>query len=343
MEIWLLNATKTKLNCVPLVIMAFFLVFSIGSCKKDQGRPSNEEGIKVSFMNNKDTSIAKFNLSADGLNDTLYVFSDSKIVASINEASPWIKIVDLTYNESTKSYRVILKGDPMGDNYLSRIGELDISNAAPYMRKFVQLNQGYHAYLNEEFSWLHYGHGNPLLLNEGVLIKDWTPAQKANNWTANVSAEESLAYVYGKDGYVQMGSGLAAANILSPILSGVQNDSLLLLTFNAVGYVSELGVKDQDKLTVKIAGGLFNDGKNNKEITLGYYDYTSALIEQKMWGGSFFKFVIKKSQATPLSSTIQVEFITGDGGVSGHPNRLFIDNVRIFSVEKYENPDLYKQ
>lgn len=316
------------------VFISLSFLFICASCDKSHDSFNLGNAILVSETGDINEPIDELELSADGTSDTIYVFSNSEISVSVNGARDWVKIIKEEYKQDLKATMVVLAGDTLENDLSKRIGELDISNETMYSRKFLKLVQGYDVHFTENFSWLHYGHGNPLYLDEGVLINDWNPSQKEYGWISDTLQGESTAYLYGKDGYVQLGSDAVGANLSTPIVSGVQGDSLLILTFDAVAFVSEEGVKDDNKLTIEIEGGEFEDGGNQKVIDLSYIDNESALVTTKMWENAFYKFVLAKHQNNPYSTTIQIRFINGDK-IASAENRIFLDNIRLFSKAQY--------
>lgn len=306
----------------------------LASCNKSGDEPGPGTGIIVSETGSIEEPIDKLDLPAEGGKDTIYVYSNTQTEVKVNESVDWVKIISQQYNERSRSTTVVLQADDVGEDLAQRIGELDISNQSMYSRKFLTLTQGYKTHFSDDFSWLHYGQGNPLDLDEGVLIGNWNLAQKNYGWISDTLEGKDNAYVYGKAGYVQLGNDTAGANLLTPVQTGVQNDSLIVVTFNAVAFVSAGGQKDGNSLTVKVIGGTFGDGKDTKTIELNYIDYTSALIETNMWDDSWYNLVVHKLPADPYSTTLQVEFIGGDGEAAPS-NRVFLDNVRIFSRQQY--------
>src|SRR5690606_23043871 len=111
----------------------------------------------------------------------------------------------------------------------------------------------------------------------------WSTAQKQYGWTSTILEDQDQAFLSGKNGYVLLGSELVGADLYSPIIPSLGRDSVLLLTFDAVSYISREGVMDNNKLTVSLSGGVFEDGSNSRVIELGYYDHLSALLDTKMW------------------------------------------------------------
>ena len=293
-----------------------------------------EYRITVSETGNRDQPVDELELSADGGKDTLFVFASTEVSVHINESVEWLTVVDQHYDENRKATVVIIEAEKMLDDLTQRLGEVDVISEEAYGRRFIVVRQGYKAHFSGDFSWLHYGHGNPLQLDEGVLMDDWNPTQKEYGWLSGMPEGSEKAVIYGKDGYLQLGSDQAGGTLSTPILSGLQNDSLMELTFNAVGFKSMDSGADQSNLTLHISGGTFEDGKTEKVIQVGFIDPESALVATHMWENTAYQFVLRKPADDPYSTTVQVTFIGGTKTPAAH-NRIFLDNVRVFFKAPY--------
>lgn len=322
-------------QCRGTLLTGGCLASILFSCKESEKDIVPEYTIIVSETGKKTEPVDELILPADGGKDTLYVFAPSEISVKINESVEWVKVIDWQYDQSKKATMVILEVEAMLEDLTRRIGELDVISEKKYSRRFFTLIQGYKPHFSDDFSWLHYGQGNPLRLDEGVLIDEWNPAQKEHGWLSDAGPNGDKAYVYGKDGYIQLGSDEGGGSLSTPILTGVQNDSLMELTFNAVGFVGSDGSPDQNDLTVVLHGGVFDDGSYEKVVKVNPIDPESALIETKMWENTAFRFVVKKPENDRYATTIQITFVGGDR-VAFASNRVFLDNVRMFSKEPYQ-------
>src|SRR5690606_6574249 len=188
---------------------------------------------------------------------------------------------------------------------------------------------------SEDFSWLRYENGNTLDIKVSVLYDEWNTTQIAAVWTATMDIGQDRANVYGIYGYVKPATETHGAVFVSPMIPEIQRDSVLMLAFNAVDYLSSTGEQDANELRIRLTGGEFEDGATEKVIDLGFYDKSSPLIQTKMWENTQYNFLLHKPAQNPEASTIQVEFITGEELASPR-NRLFIDNVRIYTVSQFE-------
>lgn len=324
-----LYATRTSMIglSVALVCMA---------CEKSEDARAVESGIQVSETGHVDEWIDALDLSVEGGKDTIYVFSSSDIQMTIQPLmnEEWVKVSEERYMPDLQATRVILEVEPLEDDLNLRVSTLNIGNQEPYSRKFLKMTQGYGARYTNDFSWLRYGNGNPYQAS-GVLIAQWNPTQQQEGWSSTVIEGQTQAFVYGKNDYVQIGSEAIGANLLSPIISGVERDSLLVLTFNAVGFVSESGEPDGNKLTIKLTGGEFEDGEVSRLLDIPHFDKESALLTSKMWENTWFKLDVRKPQSNPTSSTIQIEFING-AGTRAAKNRVFLDNVKLYTQAQFQ-------
>ena len=320
------------------LVLGSFIGLSIAltgiSCdKKDE---SVESTFVVSTSEQRSDAVSKLDVDIEGGKYTLYVFSSSDVNVSFQtaEVEKWVTVDEKEYISALGATRLVLDVQPLTEGYKIRSGVLDITNQEKYTGSFMKISQGYESRFTEDFAWLKYGNGNPLDLLSGTLIDNWSTAQKQNGWTSTVFENQDGAFVYGKNGYVQLGGEDVGADFKSKIIPSIDKDSILLLTFNAVSYISRDGVKDDNKLTVKIVGAEFEDGGDTRVVELGYYDYLSALLLTKMWDNSKYSFKVQKPKNNPASSTIQLQFVTD---ADTKANRVFLDNVSVYSVAKFEN------
>ncbi|MBD1423279.1 hypothetical protein [Sphingobacterium chuzhouense] len=317
-------------------MMGLSVALTCIACEKSEDNRGTEIGIQVSATGHFDEWINELDLPVEGGKDTIYVFSSSDILMAIQPpaSEEWVKVSEEKYMPDLQATRIILEVEPLEDNLDRRVSTLNISNQEPYSRKFLKMTQGYGARYTNDFSWLRYGNGNPQQAN-GVLIAQWNPTQQQQGWTSTILEGQTQAFVYGKNDYVQIGSETTGANLLTPIISGVERDSLLVLTFNAVSFVSEEGEPDNTKLTIKLTGGEFEEGEVSHVLDIPHFDKESALMTSKMWENTWFKLDIRKPQSNPTSSTMQVEFING-AGTGTAKNRVFLDNVKLYTKARFE-------
>lgn len=330
----ILKGTEKKYKRLTPLYFIVSMVVSFSSCNKGEDGGILVEGITVSETESFNENVAQLSWEAEGGKDTLYVASNSAIKLSFetNEVSDWVKAEKIERIEGTDKSRIVLNILPMEGTYKKRIGVLNLSNASAYAGTFIRLSQGYNTRIEENFVWLKYGTGSPLDLTQAMPIGQWSTAQKQYGWNST-----STTTSFGMNGYIMLGTESQGALFSSPIVPGLEKDSLLLLTFDAVGYVSKEGQKDNNKLTIKLTGGEFEDGKTSKTIVLGYYDYQSALLMSNMWDKGRFSLLVKKPSLHPTTSTIQLHFLTGEHQEDGR-NRVFIDNINLYILDQFK-PD----
>ncbi|WP_144062686.1 hypothetical protein [Sphingobacterium paucimobilis] len=324
---------RTGSKRMPFVPLCVFIgmVCTFSSCDKNNEKGELVDGIQVSETEGFEEKVGQLKWTAEGGLDTIYVASNSPLKLSFetNEVNNWVKVDKIEAIAGTNKSRVILDVLPMEKIYKKRVGVLNLNNDDTYSGVFIRLNQGYNMRVEENFAWLKYGSGSPLDLSKATPMAQWTATQKQIGWTSS-----NTASTLGMNGYMLLGAADQGVNLSSPIYPGLEKDSLLLLTFDAVGYISKAGLKDKDKLTVKLVGAEFENGETSKVVTLAYYDYQSALLLSTMWEGSQFEFVVKKPNLNPTASTIQLQFMTGDQQEESG-NRVFIDNINLYITDQF--------
>lgn len=327
------EAQKSLWKYIPISVL-IGTCCAMGSCSKTEDDFGKVDDIKVSVTSDLTDMVYSVELEASGGKDTLYVYSQSDLKAAFetDEIQNWVKVEKIEPISNSTTYRVIVDVLPMEDSFKKRIGVLNFSNSSPLSGAFIRLWQGYDLRIDESFSWLKFGTGTPLDLSKATAIGQWSAAQKLYGWTtANTG---TTSFTYGMNGYVLLGNALAGGSLSSPITPGVEKDSLLLLTFNAVSYTTAEGEKDNTKLTVKLVGAEFEDSKTSRLVEVTSYDHQSALLLNNMWDASLFTFVLKKPVLNPASSTVQIQFFNGDQTESAG-NRIFIDNIKLYSTDQF--------
>jgi len=316
-----------------LFVSCLLTVF--GSCDDDKDY-QRKEFIIVSESMEK-APVKNVYCKIEGGKDTLYVFSNVEykyFFQTDDDDEEWVKIISTDYLSDIEATRLIFEVSPRGNNYLKRTGTLSVSSGDNFLGHFVPFNQGFNTRLKEDFSWLKYGSANPLDASKEEAYEKWTEAQQKMGWESTPAEDFTQIFCYGKNGYVRLGSETGGADIISPYTNGIVNDTVLLLTFDAVAYVSDMGIKDNNKLTVNILnGGLFADGSTSVSVDLGYYDHTDKNIEKNMWENSRYMFYIKNNETKPLTGDTRMQFVTGEDIATGSRNRLFIDNVNLFVID----------
>lgn len=316
-----------------LFLLSLFLVLVSCDDDKSYGR---KEFLIVSETEEKEP-VDNVYCKIEGGRDTLFVFSNVEYkyyFQTDDEDENWIKIISSDYLPDIDATRLIIEINPRGDDYLKRTGTLSFSSGENFLGQFVPFNQGFNTRLYEDFAWLKYGTNSPFDLSKDALISTWTETQVKYGWKSTVPEGVSEALCYGKNGYIRLGDESMGADLISPFTNGIIKDTVVLLTFDAVAFVSELGIKDKNKLTVNILdGGIFADGTSSASVDLGYYNHTDKNLPVNMWQNARYKFYIKNDEIHPFTGDTRIQFIAGADIVSGAHNRLFIDNINLFIVD----------
>lgn len=328
---------RFSLSCFrggSLVLFALVFMQALVSCDDDKSY-ERKEFLIVSESVEKNP-VKNVYCKVEGGRDTLYVFSNVEykyLFETDDEEEEWVRIVSSDYLPEIEATRLIFEINPRGDDYLMRTGTLSVASQENYIGQFIPFNQGFNTRLSEDFSWLKYGTANPFDMDKDTPIKSWSDAQVKYGWQST-GDENKNAFCYGKNGYVRLGKEDMGADLISPYTNGIANDTILLLTFNAVSFVAETGEKDNNKLTVSILdGGVFASGKNTTNIELEYYDHTDPDLDVNMWNGTKHHIYIKNDESNPLTGNTRIRFITGTDVASGARNRLFIDNINLFIID----------
>lgn len=317
-----------------LCAVSFLLIF--GSCDDDKDY-SRKEFLIVSESIEKEATQGVY-CKIEGGKDTLYVFSNVEyefFFQTSDKDEEWIKVLSSDYLSDLSATRLILEINPRGDDLLKRTGVLSFSSEENYLGQFVAFNQGFAHRLHDDFTWLKYGTNSPFDTSKETLMKDWSDAQKEYGWQSDIIEGLDNALCYGKNGYLKLGDEFNGANLISPYTNGVITDTVLLLTFNAVAFISEEGIKDNNKLTVDILdGGLFTDGTNTCNIDLNYYDYADRNLASNMWNNTEYRMYIVNTKKSPFTGDTRVQFKTDEDIAVAGRNRIFIDNVTLFIIDR---------
>ena len=330
---------KSYALTIQKVIVFALLISSavLASCSKDGLLDERAEKILVTETTHESDVLTQLAMPLEGGKDTLYIHSglEFNIAFETDDKEEWIKVESLEPLPGTGTSRLILSIEPLQGTYSLRSGMLSVSNKSKYLGHFVRLTQGYTARFAETFSWLKYGTFDPFAATREAAIQNWSTAQKQYGWTSSPDAG-GQTYAFGRNEHVKLGSDLTGGDLITPRIGGIEKDSILLLTFNAVAQVSRAGEKDFNKLTVNITeGGDFVSGGRSTVVEAVYLDHQSSMADTKMWDNSLHVLYIKKPDIDPNASTIKIQFNTGEEGQPATPNRIFIDNVNLHVVHQF--------
>ncbi|WP_160068691.1 hypothetical protein [Sphingobacterium bovisgrunnientis] len=319
--------------------IVYFLTIGITalySCDKQEESRQLSSFVISESIHLEDKIDSIYPASIEGGKDTLYIHTtkDFKVSSETNSLEKWVTIDKVEKLDNNIS-QVIIDIKPLLETFEKR------SNVLSFITEdldggFVSMSQGYIRRFNDNFNWLRYGVLNPLDEGREVLLENWTSTQKSNGWTSTIGEKESSAHVYGRFEYVKMGSVSYGADLISRNIGGIERDSILVLTFNALAYSPLFADRDGNKLTLELQNGCtFLDNSTIKTIELNYFDSQSALIEKNLWNNSFHSFYLKKPDNNTVISTIKIKFLTGSD-ISTASNRVILDNFNIYSVLEYK-------
>lgn len=250
----------------------------------------------------------------------------------------WLKAEKTGRNEATGEDEWSLEWEAQTKDYKRRIATVSISSPEADFGRFINIRQGFTSRLGEDFEWLKYGSStaSPNVTTNEKLIGEWTEAQKEYNWSSTIIPEASKAYCYGKFGFIRLGDDEGhGADLITPYMTDIVRDSVLLVSFDAVAYVDESGIKDSNKLTVNILnGGEFADTHTTtKTIDLDYYDPLDPDILHTMWNKGRNDFYIVSSPERPVTANTKIQVIGGDYLLPTGNNRVFIDNFHVYRLD----------
>lgn len=168
------------------------------------------------------------------------------------------------------------------------------------------------------------------------LIGDWTEAQKEYQWSSTIAKEEDKAYCYGKFGFIRLGDDQGhGADLITPYITDIVRDSVLLVSFDAVAYTEEDGTKDNNKLVINILnGGEFADTHTTtKTIDLDYYDPLDPDVLTTMWNKGRHNFYVVSPPERPVTANTKFQIIGGDYTLTTGNNRVFVDNFYVYRLD----------
>ncbi len=314
------------------------VVFAV-SCKEDDPNAERGEFIRV-YADPGDEEPADIGyVDVRGGESYVYVKSnvDYEVYWQDSEKTPWIEVVDRQDNYKSGFDRITLNVSPRSDHsyYTRRGGTLMFSSPANKLGKFITVYQGALARVSQDFTWLTYGNASPFITEGEKPYSGWTDVQKNNGWLTSAPA-----YCFGKNGYLKLGDDQGhGADIVTPFTNDLRADSLLMVSFRAVAYSDISGVSDAKKFTVNIlGGGVFVDtGLTTREVTIGTYTVEGELVAGSMWDASNYLLFIAKTDENPITGNTQIQFIAGDLNTPGANNRVFVDNVYIYTLNEYND------
>ena len=338
---------------LPLLTL-FLLLFSFSSC--NDGEEGRNEFISVSQVNSRTGEKTEMKLD-EVLNippkagqlsifvktNTIYsVLVQSKTPANEQEKEEiienWLKAEKTGRNEATGEDEWRLTWDAQTKDYKRRTATLSFTSPEVDYGKFINICQGFTTRLSENFEWLKYGSStaSPNVTSNEKLIGDWTKAQKEYNWSSTIANGADKAYCYGKFGFIRLGDEQGhGADLLTPYMTDIARDSVLLVSFDAVAYMDENGEKDNNKLTINILnGGEFAETHTTtKTINLDYYDPLDADVLHTMWNKGRHDFYVVSTPERPITANTKIQIIGGDYVLPSGNSRVFVDNFHVYRLD----------
>jgi hypothetical protein len=195
--------------------------------------------------------------------------------------------------------------------------------------------------MNENFNWMNEGENKPYYQYPEIAYSKWSDAEKGVGWTT------LDGWLYGGIGYIKLGKTNYAGDVISPTLSVLTAATDITVTFQAVGYISSTGAKDDGIVKVGIIGPGSIVADNMSTIDISGTTYTCAKFECTIfpnsannengtdfdpWSQNASKFNFNIKGAT---KDTQIIFIGGDKwnsdlkNVGQGKNRILIDNIKV--------------
>lgn len=306
-------------------------------CDKGDGDILRKEQISAYLSKDAEEPVTQLSVPSAGGDISLYVKSNVDFSAwwQDDKTTPWISIEGIEDDgDGWKTIR--LKADTISTNcyYTRRTGVLAMTLPEQYFGTFITVEQGIVARLSSDFSWLKYGSASPLNTTVEAHISKWTGTSSV--WTSTDYDGSGQPACYGKYGYLYIGDESGRqADIITPYVNSIQNDSLLMVSFRAIGYCAEDGTPDAAKLRVEVLDGgviqdYVEDARTYIDLDLENFSVEDPdSISEDMWDiqATAYNIFIISTKEKPLSSDTRIRFLTLDG--NGRPNRVALDNIYI--------------
>lgn len=334
---------------LPLLLALLLAGMAAASCRKDADPNADRtDYIDVYASPEDEEPLNAGSVSVQGGTSVVYVRTnlDLKVQWQDDGTSPWVKVAGYE-NVSGDLYKVTLDVSPRYSYpyYTRRTGTLMLSSPGNNFGKFLPVHQGIVARIASDMSWSKYGSNNPLKL-DGAIAGTWNQTDKNRHWDTTVLPGQTEAYLYGKNGYLQLGDDAGhGADLYTPFMDAslAVKDSLYVLSFRAVAFNDKKGNKDNNKLTVEIVGGgaLRDDpSKTRFEVEVPYFDPLADNLAESMWDNAYFLVGYIRTETNPFTPDTRIRFSVGNqNGGTGTPGRIFIDNIYIrhFTLDPVKN------
>jgi len=329
---------------------------ALPACKEEDPNADRKEFIEVYGSKDQEEPQTTYHVGVQGGLSSFYVKSNVEFSATWqdDESSPWGKVVSVEKSGEDGLYVVQIQTQPRSTiaYYTRRTGTLMLTAPELSLGTYVTIHQGLYPRLSCDFSWSKYGSADPRK-DDGTIYSSWSQTNLDRGWTSTTIAGTDGPYLYAKNGYLLLGDADGhGADLFTPYVNDMASDSLLVVTFRAVGYTDLEGTKDANKFTVEVVGGgVFRDAagttpQTKLDIEIPYYDMTDEAFPTSMWTGTDFLLGVISAPGNEISGNTRIRFTAGDmSGVTGTPNRVFMDNIyirRIYESKTYVDEDLWK-
>ncbi len=332
----------TKLLLLICFGVGFFIAIS---CNKVDPNAERTDIIKV-YADVNEPPIDILYVDVLGGQTTLYVESNVEFQTfwQDKEQESWLEVLSqgpsATYPEYTE-ITLDVKSRGAQDTYERMLGTLSLVSPENDLGNFLPIYQGAEYRINDDFSWLHYGSANPVVTSGEVAQASWSKVQTNVGWRTTTPNN-----VFGKVGYVKLGDESGDyAELSTPYVSAIREDTLLMVSFNALAFSDKLGDLDINSLCVNVTGGgvFYDTDLATRTIDLGTYNVgpEGEVLPEDMWKDSKYLFFIYSTEESPITTDTQIQFETqGDGG---RANRVFLDNIGVFRLHKYNSSIIEQQ
>ena len=312
-----------------IVLFVVLSGFAMQACEKSPDLSRKEYLMVCDSVGGKVISLP-LSFRLDDNKDTLYVYSnvDYAVEFITDDADQqWITLENKGRDAKSGADIYFVHYKERGYDYLYRYGTINFTYPSAYLGQFVKVRQGMKSLVHDGFEWLLYGTADPYDTAAEKAIGDWSATQKEKGWTGSG--------VYGKNGFLRLGTDTAGGNLVTPQVSDINRDSIYMVRFDAVAYCGENGVKDGNTLSVSVInGGEFLDGTLEKEIKPAFFDSTKDYSEpgNSIWNtgvsNTFFLY-FTWTETNKITQLTQIKF-----EVKGGENRVFLYNIAIHALDE---------
>lgn len=318
-----------------ILLVASILVFSCSG--KNDVRMNNLISIYDPDTYGTDRWVPMDVLECDiaGGSETVVIVSkvpyQARLERNLAEKSDWISFRELGIDPKSKGTLHVIEYEPSKEA-ARRSCVLAATNTEHYAGQFLPVRQGFASRLFCDFSWLNYGAADPTVEGGEKLISEWNDVQKGYGYSTTLE-EGKVPAVFGRNGFVILGSKTSRADLITPYAESITSDSIAVVSFNAFRYTDIDGVTDASTLTVELLGGArFCDTKETvRTMTPGTYDPYNAVASMKESTASFF-FIETPADSDRLPSTTRLRFISGPSDDESPASRVILDNIGIYAV-----------